>query len=180
MQILDTLADGRQLIRLQTPLAALILPGQKIVDAEQCFPVLRHDANAQTIDLVVSAVNAPAVQTLALTGVPIHFSLETSQRFICHNDGIFIALHFLFNQASALRSRVSVIAQFDGALPFRPCPSRFYSANLPAQVIAAIPLLEDWGVFNRIVHRDAPGCYDGSVDDLRALFPASDAEVILD
>lgn len=177
--LLDTLADGRQLIRVATPLAATLLPGQRIVSHADCFPLLRHDACAQTVDLVVPAQAILAPQTWQLAGQALTPNIAHNLRLLTFNDGIFAALHFLFNQSAAARQRVSVIAQFDGALPFHPCPSRHYSPNLPGHVIAALPLLDDWGVFNRIVHSNAPGCYDGSVDDLRALFPDARTEVQL-
>jgi hypothetical protein len=132
---------------------------------------LRHDARTHTVDLVVPAHAVLETQSWQLVGQALTLNMTHNLRLITFNDGIFAALHFLFNQSSVDRQRVSVIAQFDRALPFHPCPSRHYSPDLPGHVIAALPLLEDWGVFNRIVHPHAPGCYDGSVDDLCARFP---------
>lgn len=50
---------------------------------------------------------------------------------------------------------------------FRPHPSRFMLAGLPPSVIAAIPLLEDWGIPSRLASPSGQsGCYDGTLDDL--------------
>jgi hypothetical protein len=50
---------------------------------------------------------------------------------------------------------------------FRPRPSRFMPTGLPHGVIAAIPLLEDWGIPSRLASPSGqPGCHDGTLDDL--------------
>ena len=50
---------------------------------------------------------------------------------------------------------------------FNPVPSRLFSQALPPEAIAAIPLLEDWGILSRLAHHDGfPGCYEGSAVSL--------------
>lgn len=65
-------------------------------------------------------------------------------------------------------SRLSlVLLELTCESPFRPRPSHIMVAGMPAGVIAAMPLLEDWSVPSRLASHEArPGCFDGSVADL--------------
>ena len=57
----------------------------------------------------------------------------------------------------------------DTPLPFRPRPSRFMVEGMPPGVIAAIPLLEDWGIPSRLSSPSGlPGCFEGPLDELLA------------
>ena len=51
--------------------------------------------------------------------------------------------------------------------PFRQQPSRILAPGIPDGVIAAMPLLEDWGVPCRLASLQGyPGCYDGYITEL--------------
>jgi dihydroorotate dehydrogenase electron transfer subunit len=51
--------------------------------------------------------------------------------------------------------------------PFHPQPSKILVPGMPEGVIAAMPLLEDWGTASRLAStRGYPGCYEGYVTDL--------------
>ncbi|MAT66267.1 MAG: dihydroorotate dehydrogenase electron transfer subunit [Gammaproteobacteria bacterium] len=51
--------------------------------------------------------------------------------------------------------------------PFTSRPSQILVPGIPEGVIAAMPLLEDWGVPSRLCSRqDFPGCYQGYITDL--------------
>lgn len=51
--------------------------------------------------------------------------------------------------------------------PFRTRPSQILVPGLQAEVIAAVPLLEDWGITSRLASRQGyAGCYNGYVTDL--------------
>ena len=69
--------------------------------------------------------------------------------------------------------------------PFTPRPSGMLVPGIPEGVIAAMPLLEDWGVASRLASRQGfPGCHPGFVTDLArewlaALSPAHLTEVEL-
>jgi len=53
--------------------------------------------------------------------------------------------------------------------PFRTQPSRILVPGMPEGVIAAMPLLEDWGIPSRLASRQAyAGCFDGLVTELAA------------
>ncbi|MGB5306313.1 MAG: dihydroorotate dehydrogenase electron transfer subunit [Gammaproteobacteria bacterium] len=51
--------------------------------------------------------------------------------------------------------------------PFSPRPSRFLLPGMPADVIAAMPLLEDWQVASRLASLQGyPGCFNGYITEL--------------
>lgn len=53
--------------------------------------------------------------------------------------------------------------------PFTPRPSKLMVPGLPAPVIAAMPLLEDWGIASRLASQQGyPGCFEGFVTQLAA------------
>lgn len=51
--------------------------------------------------------------------------------------------------------------------PFTARPSRILASGIPAEAIAAMPLLEDWGIPSRLASRQGyPGCFEGYVTEL--------------
>ncbi len=55
--------------------------------------------------------------------------------------------------------------------PFRPQPSRIIVPHIPADVISAMPLMEDWGIPSRLTScQGFPGCYNGVITDLTRLW----------
>jgi len=55
--------------------------------------------------------------------------------------------------------------------PFNARPSRFIVPGMPQGIIAAMPLLEDWGVPSRLASLQGyPGCYEGYITDLARLW----------
>jgi dihydroorotate dehydrogenase electron transfer subunit len=58
--------------------------------------------------------------------------------------------------------------------PFRSRPSEIMIPGMPDGVIAAMPLLEDWGVPSRLASLSGfPGCYEGYVPDLARVWLAA-------
>lgn len=73
--------------------------------------------------------------------------------------------------ADALRSgrrfRPLAILGSEVPFPFQPRPSQYLVPGLPPPVIAAMPLLDDWGIPSRLTSfLDLPGCFRGYVTDL--------------
>lgn len=55
--------------------------------------------------------------------------------------------------------------------PFQALPSQIMVSGMPDGVIAAMPLLEDWGIPSRLCSLQAyPGCFDGYVTDLARIW----------
>jgi len=65
------------------------------------------------------------------------------------------------------RFRPFAIPGSEVPFPFQPRPSQFLVPGLPPEVIAAMPLLDDWGVPSRLASLQGyPGCFEGYVTDL--------------
>ena len=57
----------------------------------------------------------------------------------------------------------------EAPFPFMTRPSQIMVPGMPASVIAAMPLLEDWRIASRLASLQGfPGCYEGYVTDLAA------------
>lgn len=64
-----------------------------------------------------------------------------------------------------------VILGSEVPFPFNPTPSKMIIPGVPSDVIAAMPLLDDWNIPNRLASlQDVPGCYQGYVTDLARLW----------
>ena len=77
---------------------------------------------------------------------------------------IFLAEH-LKNSAKDLRPLALMGSEIP--FPFKPRPSRILLREIPAGVIASMPLLDDWGIPSRLASRqNYPGCFNGTVTEL--------------
>ncbi len=64
-----------------------------------------------------------------------------------------------------------VILGSEVPFPFIPCPSQTVITGIPQETIATMPLLEDWGIPNRLTSLQGfPGCHNGFVTDLAKLW----------
>jgi len=68
----------------------------------------------------------------------------------------------------------------EAPFPFQARPSQFMVSGLPADVIAAMPLLDDWGIPSRLASQQRyPGCFEGYVTTLaRAWLQSLDDTVL--
>ena len=71
-----------------------------------------------------------------------------------------------------------VILGSEVPLPFQPIPSKIIIPGLPEDVIAGMPLLDDWGIGSRLASLEGfSGCFQGYVTDLaRSWFHGLDRE----
>lgn len=84
-------------------------------------------------------------------------------------DNGIAPLVFLANRLHRQRPRVKPLLLLSAtrAFPFQPQPSRIMVPGLPGGVIAAMPLLEDWGIPSRLVSAtERPGCFAGTLESL--------------
>ena len=64
-----------------------------------------------------------------------------------------------------------IIMGYEVPFPFQASPSQIMVSGMPDGVIAAMPLLEDWGIPSRLCSLQAyPGCFDGYVTDLARIW----------
>ncbi len=76
---------------------------------------------------------------------------------------------FLADRLRAIQGAYSpfVIMGSEVPFPFQSRPSQIMLPGIPADVIAAMPLLEDWGIASRLASLQGyAGCYEGYVTDL--------------
>jgi len=77
---------------------------------------------------------------------------------------IFLAEHL---RATCPEAEPLVLMGSEVPFPFAARPSRLMVPGVPAATIAAVPLLDDWGIASRLSStRGYPGCYEGFVTDL--------------
>ena len=128
---------------------------------------------------VLSQRPPSSLKRAALTGTSIQPAPD--QPIVILARGIELAT-LIYICSLRRHSTASTLAlyQLDDIAPFRPRPSRFLLPNMPPGVIAAIPLLEDWGIPSRLCSPDArAGCFEGSLDELlKTLNPKSKHTVI--
>jgi dihydroorotate dehydrogenase electron transfer subunit len=183
---------GQQyVIRLRAPkCAAAATPGSfahltcdPLLPMRRPLSIMRADAKAGWIDILYKIVGPglealskqPQGATISVMG-PIGKGFVPSAarpRTLLVGGGVGIPpMVFL---AESLKTRRDarwsplVLMGSEIPFPFQARPSTILVPGLPADVIACMPLLEDWGVPSRLATLAGfPGCYDGYVTDLAA------------
>lgn len=175
-------------LRLQVPLIASVAkPGNFVhikcaVDLPMRRPmsIMRINRNEASMDILYK-VHGLGTQRLSQCVVgdildmigPIGkpFKLSAYRRYpllIAGGIGlppmIFLAEHMkMSNQVC----QPLVIIGSERAFPFTRKPSQIMVDGIPVGIIAAMPLLEDWGIASRLTSlKGYSGCYDGYVTDL--------------
>lgn len=184
----DAYAEGQYHIRLQAPeTAANAKPGHFI--HMQCDPLLamrrpmsimRSNPKDKTID-VLYKVHGQGTDLLSKREVgdqidligPIGQSFKMEgykKRPLLIGGGVgippmvFLAEH-IKNTTKDLNPLVIMGSEIP--FPFTSKPSTIMLKEMPSDVIACMPLLEDWGIPSRLTSlQDYPGCFNGYVTDL--------------
>ncbi|MEW5754894.1 MAG: dihydroorotate dehydrogenase electron transfer subunit [Pseudomonadota bacterium] len=184
-----------ELWRLHAPeIAKAARPGHYIeveVAASERLFVMRADAPAGWIELLRPVTNSDAPLTV---GRSLAIRGPLGSEFVVHPErprplllGHGLGMAPMIFLASALRGlpvfKPLALLSTDDAFPFTPRPSRIIVPGVPHGVIAAPPLLDDWGVPARLINaHGAPGCHEGDLIALarhwlHALSPAQRGEV---
>lgn len=110
--------------------------------------------------------------TLSIMG-PIGNSFESHMdkpRALLIGGGVGIPpMVFLADRLRAIKGAYQpfVIMGSEVPFPFKTEPSKFMVPGMPSEVIAAMPLMEDWGIPSRLASLQGfPGCFQGYVTDL--------------
>lgn len=161
-------------LRVSSALATRCQPGHALLINGASWGILQAAPNQGWIDCLQRDPITPLKRgervTPQLIGEP--FVLETATpRALLFADGSGIApMVFLSHVLNQRQPRIKPFAILDlnPPLPFQPQPSRVMISGLPADVIAALPLLEDWHIPSRIAGPalDHPGCFTGAAVDL--------------
>jgi dihydroorotate dehydrogenase electron transfer subunit len=119
-------------------------------------------------------------ETLSLMGpIGIPFTVEAKRPLLIGGGVGMPPMIFLAEALRGTDAKPFVVLGSEVPFPFDPQPSQIIVDGLPDGVIAAMPLLDDWGVASRLASLQGyAGCHQGYVTDLaRAwLDTLSDAE----
>jgi dihydroorotate dehydrogenase electron transfer subunit len=180
--------EGAQyLMRLAAPrIAARARPGSFLhlrcdpsLPMRRPMSIMRADAAQGWIELLYKAHGAgtrllaarrPGERLSAIGPIGMPFVPSADRRPLLLGGGVGIPpMVFL---AETLRRRPAelrplAILGSEIPFPFRPRPSTLLVDGMPADAIATMPLLEDWGIACRLASRAGiPGSHDGWVTDL--------------
>lgn len=151
------------------------------------FSIMRADPDAGWIDILYKVVGA-GTRVLATRQVGESLSLlgPIGRPFQAHPDrprtlliGGGVGIPPMVFLAERLRAADEayhpfVIMGSEIPFPFKPRPSAILTPDLPPATVAAMPLLDDWGIVSRLASLQGfPGCFEGYVTDLARLWLAS-------
>ncbi len=179
-------AGGQQVLRLHAPeCATAAQPGQFVhlrchaqLALRRPLSLLRTDPQAGWVEVLYKVVgqgtallaSQPVGATLSLLGpigqgytVPPH-----CRQPVLLGGGVGMPPMFFWAQQLRARNLTPwVVLGSEVPFPFTARPSQFLIPGLPPEVIAAAPLLEDWGVPSRLASLQGyPGCFEGYVTEL--------------
>ncbi|MEW5838308.1 MAG: hypothetical protein AB1717_05700 [Pseudomonadota bacterium] len=156
------------------------LPGQRLRlhDERELWPMRAPHAGQ-----LEALTNAPfpdnAISLAELVGDAIPLAADQACVLVAEGLALAALIHLCSTRRKAPANTLALY-QISEPAPFRPRPSRFFLPAMPAGAIAAIPLLEDWGIPSRLCAEDErPGCFTGRVDELAALLPPNPARRLL-
>lgn len=145
--------------------------------------IMRADARAGWIEFLYK-VEGRGLQALAArkAGDEVSCLGPIGRPFVAHRERprtllvgggvgippmVFLAERLREAAGAAVRWRPLVLMGSEIPFPFRTRPSTLIVPGIPAGTIAAMPLLEEWGVPSRLASRaDFPGCFPGFVTQL--------------
>jgi dihydroorotate dehydrogenase electron transfer subunit len=179
------------LLRIQAPeCAAAARPGSFVhlrcdpqLPMRRPISIMRADPKHGWVDLLYKAVGEGTrlltrrqpgefVSTLGPIGRPFEAHPERPRPLLIGGGVGMPPMIFLASQLrgagdQAAWARPLAILGSEVPFPFAARPSQHLIPGLPAPVIAAMPLLDDWGIPSRLASLQGyPGCYDGYVTDL--------------
>lgn len=144
------------------------LPGHFVKINQSQRTALFHGTKNEITFLTAPTDHVPSSEKImvsSLQGEALSLKPITNALLILEDHNLSVGFFYLKKMRNTFTGMV--LLGTTTAFPFRPCPSRYMVPDLPAQLIAANPLLEDWGFVNRLASTQAqPGCYEGQVLDL--------------
>lgn len=195
----DAFAGEQYCMRLHAPLTAqaalagsfVHLRCEKTLPMRRPMSIMRASQREGWIDILYKAhghgtrqlAQRKEGETLSLLGpIGIPFKQNAYRaRPLLIGGGVGIPpMVFLSEHIKKTAKDISpfVIMGSEVPFPFKSVPSQIMLAGIPEGTIAAMPLLEDWGIASRLSSLQAyPGCYDGYVSDLaRSWLEGMDSE----
>ena len=184
----QSVAGVWSILRLKAAqLATVVQPGMRVQlhdSSAAAAPIMRAKARTGAIDLLfrtdesIGENVAPykagdRVSISALLGDRFQSAISKT-RPVLIGERLGIASIIFLAEVIREREAESKPLVFMGTrdtFPFRTRPSTILLPDIPEGVIACMPLLEEWGIPSRLANtEDAPGCFDGSVIELAAIW----------
>jgi len=199
----ESFAANQFVLKLKAPrCAAAATPGSFVhLSCDESLPmrrplsIMRADARSGTIEVLYKVVGQ-GLQLLGQQRAGNHISSlgPIGNGFVPHPERprtllvgggvgippmVFLAETLL--ERSAARWQPLVLMGSEVPFPFRARPSTILVPGIPDGAIAAMPLLDEWGVPSRLASLAGyPGCFDGYVTDLAAAWLGSLERAALD
>jgi hypothetical protein len=161
-------------ISLQTQEAPFAKPGHYVI-LEETIPSYLMSADANTLTLIINKASFPnlsiesSLLISSLQGEELIAPLENTFHLIQANEqGLNAVIFYLKKYRRQFHGLILLGAK---QFPFKPCPSRLIIPGLPNDVIAAIPLFEDWHIPHRLTSlHSQPGCFYGTTEELATIW----------
>lgn len=178
---------AQYLLRLRAPeCAAAARPGSFVhlrcdprLPMRRPISILRADPREGWVDLLYKAVGegtrllarrrtGETLSTLGPIGRPFEVHPERPRPLLIGGGVGMPPMMFLAEQLRGQSwARPLVILGSEVPFPFQARPSQILVPGLPPEAIAAMPLLDDWGIPSRLASRQGyPGCFEGYVTEL--------------
>jgi hypothetical protein len=180
----QTLPGGYSRLLLRAPPGLAIGPGQYLsgwfskVNRPVCLPVM--GVNAGVFECLYRhrgiedfPDNAGRSMMVTAGGNAWHLDNDASEIvFLARNEGLACIVHAVSRlRLGNPRRTLTAFLEFDGDPPFTPKPSQILLPGAPAEALACVPLLEDWGVASRLADPNEcripkPGWFSGTAVSL--------------
>ena len=152
-------------ITLATSSHASALPGQYVL--LEHIPTYIMWATSEALSFIVAdeIANKEIIKMGPLQGEGLPAPNKVDFNLLIAQDALNATLFYLKKYRTHFTGLVFIGS--DSLFPFKACPSRLLIEDIPPDVIAALPLLEDWGIPHRLANAHfIPGCYEGNAEDL--------------
>ncbi len=139
------------------------------VDAKKGEVELLYKVFGEGTRLLAARQAGEKLSIMGPIGVPFKLRMERPRPLLIGGGVGIPPMVFVAAETLAVKGAYQpfVIMGSEVPFPFTPRPSQIMVPGMPAEVIAAMPLLEDWGVPSRLASRQGfAGCHDGYVTDL--------------
>lgn len=198
----EAYAGDQFILRVQAPgCAGRALPGQFAhitVDPQRPMrrpiSIMRASADQGWLDFLYKVVGDGTAllaqrqvgETISVMG-PIGLPFEVkARRPLLIGGGVGMPpMIFIAESLRKTDAKPFVILGSEVPFPFDPRPSQLMLSGIPDGVIAAMPLMDDWGIPSRLTSLQGyPGCHQGYVTDLargwlESLTPEQRSEVTI-
>ena len=138
------------------------------VDAQQGWVEFLYKVVGQGTALLARREPGASISVLGPIGQPFNPTLSRTRPLLLGGGVGMPPMIFLAEQLKRDHDyQPLVLLGSEVPFPFSQRPSQVLVPGIPDGVIGAMPLLEDWGVPNRLASLQGyPGCYEGYITDL--------------